>query len=190
MDKGSPWCSVATATFKKKRAAYISGPFLSWVAKSAAQTRGLGRRLAAALAPGDVLALCGDLGSGKTTFVQGIARGLGVTESVTSPSFVLVREYAGRHGLPVYHLDLFRLNRVGDLSAIGYDEYVAGQGVTLIEWAQKMPQALPRDYAELTFAISGPTARAITVIPHGPRAGQLVHDWKKRTGSGPGPFSR
>ena len=66
-----------------------------------------------------MLALCGDLGSGKTTFVQGLAPGLGVTESVTSPSFVLVREYPGR--VPVYHLDLFRLNRVDDLSTIGYD---------------------------------------------------------------------
>ena len=143
--------------------------------KSAAQTKALGRRLAAALAPGDVLALCGDLGSGKTTFVQGVARGLKVREAVTSPTFVLVREYPGR--LPIYHLDLFRLNRLDDLETIGYDEYLAGQGVTLIEWAQKMPQALPRDYVELTFTVSGPTTRTIAAIPHGPRAEQLVRRW-------------
>lgn len=143
--------------------------------KSAAQTKALGRRLAAALAPGDVLALCGDLGSGKTTFVQGVARGLKVREAVTSPTFVLVREYPGC--LPIYHLDLFRLNQLDDLETIGYDEYVAGQGVTLIEWAQKMPQALPRDYVELTFTVSGPTTRTIAAIPHGPRAEQLVRRW-------------
>lgn len=147
----------------------------TWTTKSPAQTQALGRKLAVALAPGDVLALCGDLGSGKTTFVQGLSRGLGVTESVTSPSFVLVREYPGR--LPVYHLDLFRLNQIDDLSTIGYDEYVAGQGVTLIEWAQKMPQALPPDYTELTFAVAGPSARTLTAIPHGPRAVQLVKAW-------------
>ena len=143
--------------------------------KSAAQTKALGQRWAAALAPGDVLALCGDLGSGKTTFVQGVARGLKVREAVTSPTFVLVREYPGR--LPIYHLDLFRLNRLDDLETIGYDEYLAGQGVTLIEWAQKMPQALPRDYVELTFTVSGPTTRTIAAIPHGPRAEQLVRRW-------------
>lgn len=159
-----------------------------WTTKSPVQTQALGRRLAAALGPGDVLALCGDLGTGKTTFVQGLARGLRVTESVTSPSFVLVREYAGR--LPVYHLDLFRLDRVDDLSAIGYDEYVAGQGVTVIEWAQKMPQALPPDYVELTFAVTGASARTITAIPHGPRAEQLIHAWEKRAALKGGSFSR
>ena len=146
-----------------------------WTTRSPAQTQALGRRLASALAPGDVLALCGDLGSGKTTFAQGLARGLRVKESVTSPSFVLVREYRGR--LPVYHLDLFRLDRLDDLETIGYDEYVAGRGVTLIEWAQKMPQALPRDYVELTFTVSSPTARTLTATPHGPRAEQLVQAW-------------
>ena len=147
-----------------------------WMAKSPAETKALGRRLAAALQPGDVLALCGDFGSGKTTLVQGIARGLGVKEAVTSPSFVLVREYPGR--LPVYHLDLFRLNTVEDLETIGYDEYVAGQGVTLIEWAQKMRPALPRDHVELVFEMAGPTSRTIRALPHGPRAEQLVAAWR------------
>jgi len=108
--------------------------------------------------------------------VQGIARGLTVREAVTSPTFVLVREYPGR--LPVYHLDLFRLNQLDDLETIGYDEYVAGRGVTLIEWAQKMPQALPRDYVELAFTVSGPAARTLTATPHGPRAEQLVRTWR------------
>ncbi len=148
---------------------------MTWTTKSPAQTQALGRRLAASLASGDVLALCGDLGSGKTTFVQGIARGLKVREAVTSPTFVLAREYPGR--LPVYHLDLFRLNQLDDLETIGYDEYVAGRGVTLIEWAQKMPAAMPRDYVELAFAVSGPTARTIAAVPHGSRAEQLVGTW-------------
>lgn len=149
---------------------------VQWTTKNPAETKALGCRLAPALEAGDVLALCGDLGSGKTTFVQGLAKGLKVAEAVTSPSFVLVREYPGR--LPVYHLDLFRLDRVDDLETIGYDEYVAGQGVTLIEWAQKMRGAMPRDYVELAFTMTGDTARTIAAVPHGPRAKQLVSQWR------------
>ena len=152
---------------------------LTWQTRGPAQTQALGCRLGRTLAPGDTLALCGDLGSGKTTLVQGLARGLGVREVVTSPTFVLVREYAGR--LPVYHLDLFRLDRVVDLETIGYDEYLAGQGVTLIEWAQRMREALPPDYVELAFALAGPRARTITAIPHGLRAEALVHQWESAT---------
>src|SRR3989338_6036669 len=148
---------------------------VEWVTHSPAETKALGRRLAPAVRPGDVLALCGDLGSGKTTFVQGLAKGLKVREAVTSPSFVLVREYPGR--LPVYHLDLFRLNRLDDLETIGYDEYLAGQGVTHIEWGHKMRQALPRGYVELAFTVAGDTPRTIAAIPHGPRATGLVREW-------------
>ncbi len=148
----------------------------SWVTRSPAQTQTLGRRLGAVLAPGDTVALCGDLGSGKTTLVQGLAKALGVREAVTSPTFTLVREYRGR--LPIYHVDLFRLDREEELETIGYDEFVAGQGVTLIEWAQKMRARLPREYLELTFAVTGPSARTITVLPHGPRAEQLVSRWR------------
>lgn len=147
----------------------------SWVTRSPAQTQALGRRLGAVLASGDTLALCGDLGSGKTTLVQGLAKALGVREAVTSPTFTLVREYRGR--LPIYHVDLFRLDREEELETIGYDEFVAGQGVTLIEWAQKMRARLPREYLELTFVVTGPSARTITALPHGPRAEQLVSGW-------------
>ncbi len=148
----------------------------SWVTHSPTQTQALGRRLGAALAPGDTLALCGDLGSGKTTLVQGLARALGVRETVTSPTFTLVREYRGR--LPIYHVDFFRLDQVEELETIGYDEFVAGQGVTLIEWAQKMRERLPREYVELTFAVTGPSVRTITAVPHGPRAELLVGRWR------------
>ena len=146
-----------------------------WTTTSPAQTKTLGTRLAPTLAPGDTVALCGDLGSGKTTFVQGLARGLGVREAVTSPTFVLVHEYRGR--LPVYHVDLYRLDRVNDLADIGYDEFVTGQGVTLIEWAQKMRQAMPADYVELAFTVEGPRARTLTARPHGRRADALVRAW-------------
>lgn len=148
---------------------------VQWTTRSSTQTKGLGRRLSGALQPGDVVALCGDLGSGKTTFVQGLARGLGVREPVTSPTFVLAREYAGR--LPVYHLDCFRLESLDELALVGYDEYVAGGGVTVIEWAQKMRPALPPGYVELAFTVSGPNHRTVSAIPHGPRAEQLVARW-------------
>jgi len=105
------------------------------------ETRELGARFAADLKPGDILALNGPLGSGKTCFVQGIARGLGVTERyITSPTFVLVREYQGR--LPLYHIDLYRLAPGIEIGMLGLDEYLDGDGITAIEWPKKMGEGL------------------------------------------------
>jgi len=119
-----------------------------------------------------MLALCGDLGSGKTTFVQGVAEGLGVSDAVASPTFVLVREYQGR--LPLYHMDFFRLERPADLEAEAFGEYVTGRGVTLVEWAQKMREVLPKDRMEFSFVTAGMCLRAIEAIPHGARAEALL----------------
>jgi len=106
------------------------------------ETRELGARFAADLKPGDILALNGPLGSGKTCFVQGIARGLGVTERyITSPTFVLIREYQGR--IPLYHIDLYRLAPGIEIGMLGLDEYLDGDGITAIEWPKKMEEGLP-----------------------------------------------
>ncbi len=104
---------------------------------TAADTKRLGELLGRRLHPGDVVAVYGKLGAGKTCFAQGIARGLGVGEDVivTSPSFVIVGEYRGRH--PLYHVDLYRLGDPAEIEALGLEEYVCGDGVTVIEWAQK-----------------------------------------------------
>ena len=111
------------------------------------ETRELGRALAAALAPGDVISLTGDLGAGKTRFVQGVAAGLGVDEPVTSPTFTIMKIYEGR--LPLYHFDVYRLQKITELQAIGYEEYFFGEGATIIEWGDKIREALPADYLRL-----------------------------------------
>src|SRR5438093_998187 len=111
------------------------------ISHSAAETMDFGRQLAASLRPRDVVALTGDLGAGKTCLVKGVAAGLGVTQVVTSPTFTLIHEYRdGR--LPVYHVDLYRLDSVRQAQAIGLEEYLAGDGVTIIEWAEKITELL------------------------------------------------
>jgi tRNA threonylcarbamoyladenosine biosynthesis protein TsaE len=91
--------------------------------------------------PGDVIALSGDLGAGKTCFIQGVAAGLGVARVVTSPTFVLVAEYAGR--LPLHHVDLYRTESLEEIRALGLEELLDGEGVTVIEWAEKAEPLLP-----------------------------------------------
>ncbi len=114
------------------------------VARTAQDTQALGEALAGSLEPGDVVALTGELGAGKTTLVQGIARGLEVTAPVVSPTFTLVREYAGR--LPVHHVDVYRLERLQDVIDLGFDEMVDSGGVTLVEWGDVIEGLLSGDH--------------------------------------------
>ena len=112
------------------------------------ETAALAERLGAAAESGTVLCLVGDLGAGKTLFTQGFARGLGVTEEVTSPTFALMNQYCGR--LPVTHFDLYRLEREEELDEIGFYEFAEPSGgVVLIEWADKFPDALPKPHIRL-----------------------------------------
>ena len=112
------------------------------------ETAALAERLGAAAETGTVLCLVGDLGAGKTLFTQGFARGLGVTEEVTSPTFALMNQYCGR--LPVTHFDLYRLEREEELDEIGFYEFAEPSGgVVLIEWADKFPEALPKPHIRL-----------------------------------------
>jgi tRNA threonylcarbamoyladenosine biosynthesis protein TsaE len=130
------------------------------VTRSAAETVELGRALSSALRPGDVVAFYGDLGAGKTTMIKGVAAGLGVTEVVKSPSFVIVTEYVGR--LPVYHVDLYRLNENSDFESIGLDSYLAGDGVCLIEWAERAEKALSNRAIRVRMSVDG-TGRRIEI---------------------------
>ena len=118
------------------------------VTRSPQETAALAERLGAAAEAGPVLCLVGDLGAGKTLFTQGFARGLGVTEEVTSPTFALMNQYCGR--LPVTHFDLYRLEREEELDEIGFYEFAEPSGgVVLIEWADKFPDALPKPHIRL-----------------------------------------
>lgn len=143
----------------------MSGPSPA-ITRSAAETRALGRELATRLAPGEVVALIGDLGSGKTCLAQGICEGLGVPDPVTSPTFILINEYQGRLGtraLPVYHLDLYRLADPGELEDLGIEEYFYGQGVCLVEWAERAVAHLPARHWEIRLEPAGTEERRITV---------------------------
>ena len=125
----------------------------SFATKSAAETIELGRTISSQLRPGDVVAFYGELGAGKTTMIKGIAAGLGVADVVKSPSFVIVTEYAGR--LPVYHIDLYRLNENSDFGSIGLESYLGGQGVCLIEWAERAEKVLPASVIRVRMSVEG-----------------------------------
>ena len=131
------------------------------------QTHQLGRDLAARLKPGDCVALTGELGSGKTCFVQGVCEGLRVIDAVTSPTFVIVNEYAGVAAdgtpLPVYHFDLYRLGSPEELDAIGADDLFYGAGVCLIEWADLGGELIPECAIDVHFDHAGETMRNLTI---------------------------
>ena len=138
---------------------------ISEISHSPEETEAIGRRFAAGLKPGDVVALTGEIGAGKTTFVRGLAEGLGVEpRSVASPSFVLVREYRGR--IPLYHADLFRLEGLPDALTIGIEDFYGQGGVTVIEWADHVPDVLPEKHLEVRFEVVDAETRRLT-FPHG-----------------------
>ncbi|MDR1952958.1 MAG: tRNA (adenosine(37)-N6)-threonylcarbamoyltransferase complex ATPase subunit type 1 TsaE [Clostridiales Family XIII bacterium] len=108
------------------------------------ELRAYGRALGESLEPGAVLALVGDLGAGKTTLTKAIAEGLGIEEPVTSPTFTLIGEYAGGR-LPLYHFDVYRIDDPDEMNVLGYEEYFYGNGLTVVEWADKIWELLPAD---------------------------------------------
>jgi tRNA threonylcarbamoyladenosine biosynthesis protein TsaE len=145
--------------------------------RSVEETQLLAARLAPLLAPGDVLCLFGDLGAGKTCFTKGLVAGLGGDpDECTSPTFVLMQIHPGR--LPVYHFDAYRLRAARDLLDLGSDEILSLDGVSVIEWADRVPEALPVDRLEIHFAVAGPTARALRFLGRGPRPAALVRELK------------
>ena len=133
---------------------------------SEAETQQLGRALGSAALPGLVVALIGNLGAGKTRFVQAAAEGLDIPrEAVNSPTFVLIHEYEGR--LPVYHFDTYRLGDEDEFLELGADEYMSGDGVCFIEWADRMEEVLPRDRLTVQFEITGVLTRRVTLAAGG-----------------------
>jgi tRNA threonylcarbamoyladenosine biosynthesis protein TsaE len=137
------------------------------VSPSPDETNRFGRELATRLRPGDCVALFGDLGSGKTCFVQGICDGLQVTDPVTSPTFVLINEYAGKaadgSSIAIYHFDLYRLGDPDELYDIGCDDFFYGTGVCLIEWADHGGDLIPDNAIEVHFSHAGEMTRNLTI---------------------------
>lgn len=143
---------------------------------SADQTMAIGEKLAAYLAPQDLILLDGDLGAGKTTFTKGLAKGLGITRPIKSPTFTIIREYQdGR--IPLYHMDVYRLEAGGD--DLGLDEYFNGDGVNVVEWSKFVADELPDDYLRIIFRrddSEGDNVRTLTFEATGHRFEQLIDD--------------
>jgi ATPase, YjeE family len=133
---------------------------------SAAETRLLGERMAEILQAGDVILLEGELGAGKSELARGIAGGLGVSETVTSPSFTILNVYeSGR--LPLYHFDWYRLESAEELFELGMDEYLGGDGVALVEWPGRCPEAIPRDCLRIRICAAGESVREFETTAEG-----------------------
>ena len=131
------------------------------VTKSPRETQQLGERIGRSLKPDDILALSGDLGAGKTTLIQGIAKGLGIKDYVTSPTFTLINEFKGR--LNFYHIDLYRLEDACDAEDIAIEEYFTKGGVTAIEWADKIKELLPEGSIKIGLRIKSDNEREIDI---------------------------
>ncbi len=155
---------------------------LDFVSHSVAQTMRVGQRLGELLQRGDVVALRGDLGAGKTHLIKGIVQGLGSTDMVNSPSFVLINQYraGARHsGMPIYHADLYRIERPAELHGVGLEEALDGTGVCLIEWADRAEALLPDERLDVHLGHLSETKRVVRFTPHGRRYEELVDTLKK-----------
>ncbi len=148
---------------------------LDIISHSPAQTRRLGSRLGALAQAGDIYCLEGPLGSGKTSFVQGIGDGMGVAGPVVSPTFVLVNVYRGAPGRPpLYHLDLYRISGPQEALDFGLEDYLYGEGVVAIEWPERIKEALPSEYLWISFRHLDATKRGLLMQPRGARYEALL----------------
>ena len=157
---------------------------LDFISHSAAQTIRIGQRLGELLRQGDLVVLLGDFGTGKTHLIKGVARGLGSADLVNSPSFVLINEYlAGeQHGsMPIFHVDLYRIEDPDELTNIGIEDAWSGDGVCLIEWAEQAGERLPQAHLAIYLQHLSETKRVLRFDPHGQRYEALVAEFKKTT---------
>jgi len=142
----------------------------------------LGQELGALVAEGDVIALIGDLGGGKTWFTKGIARGLGIdADSIVSPTFTLVNEYHGTY--PLYHIDLYRLTSKADIVALGLEEYLTGNGIAVIEWADRWLDELPEETIHVELRMINEHTRELSFFGSHPRSLEVLRSLKQRVGS-------
>jgi tRNA threonylcarbamoyladenosine biosynthesis protein TsaE len=146
------------------------------LSRSVQETINIGKAIASRLKGQDIICLFGEFGSGKTVLTKGIAERLGVRKSqVISPSFVIIRQHLeGR--LPLYHFDLYRLKDAQDIFNLGYEEYLYGDGVSVIEWAEKLNGLLPAEYLRVELCVGGKEERRIVLSAFGPRYEKLLHE--------------
>jgi tRNA threonylcarbamoyladenosine biosynthesis protein TsaE len=156
---------------------------LDFISHSSAQTHRLGIRLGQCLQAGDLVCLEGDLGSGKTCLAQGIGQGMGINDPITSPTFVLIAEYQSpRPAPPLYHIDLYRLgDAVDEALALGLEDYIHGDGVCLIEWAERARPALPEERLWITLRHVDMSKRGIVMQAAGARYDGILGEFRKTT---------
>ncbi len=148
-------CSIISGVMQMKE--------VSLIKKTAEDTKAWAEQLAAYLQPGSLITLSGQLGAGKTTFTQGLARGLSVKKNVTSPTFTLLKIYQGR--LPLYHIDAYRLEGLNQ--DLGFEEYIDGDGVCVIEWSNFIAQLLPENCLNIDFSILEDDSRLLHISAYG-----------------------
>lgn len=153
---------------------------LDMVSHSAAQTQRFGARLGELARAGDLFCLEGELGSGKTCFVQGLGRGLGVPGAIHSPTFILANEHRGGR-LPLFHIDVYRMRGAEEAIGIGLDDYISAEGVCVIEWAEKIRDALPMDRMWIAFRHVDANKRGLLMEACGSRYQKLLNEF--RTGA-------
>jgi tRNA threonylcarbamoyladenosine biosynthesis protein TsaE len=143
--------------------------------KSTSGTIQIGKSIGSLLLPGDVVALVGELGTGKTQFIKGLAVGVGIGKPtyISSPSFTLINEYKGK--IPFYHIDLFRLRAEKEAEDLGLEEYFQSEGITAIEWADRIPSLLPREMLWIQISYTGKNTRSLEIIGKGKRYEELIN---------------
>ena len=145
-----------------------------FVTKSAIETRELAQRLGALLSEGSLVILTGDLGAGKTTFTQGLAKGLGIEKRVISPTFTILRIYQGR--MPLYHIDAYRLE--GNDADLGFEEMMEDDGVCVIEWPDFLRDRLPEEYLEISITLEKDFSRVLSVNARGEKYEKILEEWQ------------
>ncbi|MFH1440623.1 MAG: tRNA (adenosine(37)-N6)-threonylcarbamoyltransferase complex ATPase subunit type 1 TsaE [Candidatus Omnitrophota bacterium] len=145
------------------------------ITHSEKETFDIGKKIALNLQKGDIVCLIGNLGSGKTVLTKGIAAGLGINKDrVISPTFVLIRQHRGKNKLGLYHLDLYRLNNINDILELGYEEYFYGDGIAVIEWADKLKCLMPKQCLKIRLSVKGKEKRIIDFTAMGSHYEKLL----------------
>ncbi len=152
---------------------------LEFLSHSPEQTQRLGVRLGELLRPGDLVCLAGDLGSGKTTLAQGIARGWGSVDAVTSPTFVLINEYRRADGGRLYHFDAFRLNTVSEAATLGLAEILDSDGPVVVEWPERVEALLPPERLWIALRWVDESRRGLVLRPTGHRYERLLRQFRR-----------
>ena len=150
---------------------------MNLISESPEETQRLGEELGRLAQPGDLFLLVGGLGTGKTCFTQGIAWGLGIEGYATSPSFVVINQYWG--SLPLYHIDLYRLDSIEEVIELGLDDYLYGSGVCVVEWAEKALEVLPTEHLLVEISFLSDTSRNLVLRPSGERYVAMLSQLKQ-----------